>query len=232
VFPKPTREVSLEVKDLGATGSSVQVGTNEKSKSYFGAVGFVNDQLNLNLKVEFPHDVADDKNQLKVRGLGVVNYPKDTLWGIDASVSKSLGSSEFTPSLNGRISFLGSNTILFFENLLSSPTKPHTLGLLWTQQISDNVKVATKYSATTDLTALPSLEAVIEKKGVDGSVFKSKAAVSKKEKGEQDLKFQLSYTQKFSSRVTYTLGADFSARELFGATGGDPVSLGFEVKFK
>jgi hypothetical protein len=60
--------VSLEVKDLGTAGSSVQVGTNEKSQTYFGAVGFVNDQVNLNMKVEFPHDTTDEKNKVSVRG--------------------------------------------------------------------------------------------------------------------------------------------------------------------
>lgn len=232
VFPKPGREISLEVKDLGTAGSSVTLGTNEKSQNYFGSVGFTNEQVNVNLKVEIPHDTSNDKNKVSLRALGVVNYPKDTLWGVDATIARPIGSSEYTPTVNGRINFLGSNTILFFENLLASQNKPHSLGLLWTQRLSDNVKVATKYTATTDLTAVPTLEAVIETKGTDGSVLKTKATVAKKDKSEQDLKFGLSYTQKLSSRFTYTLGADFSAREFFGAQGNDAFSLGFELKFK
>lgn len=46
------------------------------------------------------------------------------------------------------------------------------------------------------------------------------------------MKLGFSYTNKFTARASYTLGADLNARELFGAHGADGVALGFEIKLK
>jgi hypothetical protein len=46
------------------------------------------------------------------------------------------------------------------------------------------------------------------------------------------MKLGFSYSNKFSSRATYTFGADFNARELFRSSAADGVGLGFEIKLK
>jgi len=230
---RPEKEVSLEVKDLFTSGTLLEAGTNEKSQSYFGSVGFVNDNVNLNLKVNLPHDNEKPKADITVHANAVLNYPKDILWGVYGTAKKpTKEGSVVETGLNGRIHFNSSNTTIFFDRLVGSSVS-HQLGLLWNQRVSNSVRVASKYTTSTLLSEAPTLEAVVEKKNEDGSIFKTKASVFKKEKVDHlDLKFLFSYTSKLSNHATYTLGADLNAREFFGPQGGDAVSVGFEVKLK
>jgi len=134
--------------------------------------------------------------------------------------------------LNGRIHFANNNTTIFFDHVLGAKAA-HQLGLLWTQRVSETTQVATKYTTTTDLNVAPTLEAVLEQKNENGSVFKAKSSIFRKDKsGDLDMKLGFSYSNKFSARATYTFGADLNARELFGAHGADGVGLGFEIKLK
>lgn len=92
---------------------------------------------------------------------------RDQLEALNTLLPSMAASTSWAPTPS--FSCTSSAYFLFFvlfgsENLLASQNKPHSLGLLWTQRLSDNVKVATKYTATTDLTAVPTLEAVIETK--------------------------------------------------------------------
>jgi len=227
LLSKPEKEVSLEVNDLLVNGSTIEVGANE-NESCYGSVGFVNDQVNLNLKLDVPYD---EKDQITLTGSGALTTDS-LLWALHGSVKKPApGKSNYDPQLNARIHFVKNCTTISFDNIIGTKDI-FKLSLLWSQKLSETLKVATRYCATTDPDVAPVIETVIEKKGENGSIFKSKSSLLKKEKADNlDLTFQFSYTNKFSSRVTYTLGADLSARELLHAH-GNGVSLGFEVKLK
>jgi hypothetical protein len=235
LLTKPEKEVSFEAKNLLTSGSLFEVGTSEKSKSYFGSVGFSDSKVNLSAKVTYPHDSAADKAEITGHVYGVLNYPKDIYWGAYVNLKKpALGPADakVETDLNGRIHFANNNTTIFFDHVLGAKA-PHQLGLLWTQRVNDTTQVATKYTTTTDLNVAPTLEAVLEQKGENGSTFKAKTSVCKKEKADNlDMKLGFSYSNKFSDRASYTFGADFNARELFGARAQDGVGLGFEVKLK
>jgi len=229
ILNRPEKEVSIEIKDLLTPGSVVEVGTVEKTQSYFGSVGFANSQVNLNWKINVPHDYTKPKADITSNAYAVVNYPHDIFWGVHGSTKKAVkAESSLETCLNARIHFISTGTTIFFDQLLGG--NPHQLGLLWNQKISDTVKVASKYTTSTDLNVAPTLDAVIEKKTDNGSVFKSKASVSKG-KSEVDLKLQFSYASKFSERVSYIFAADMNARQFLGVQ-GEGVSLGFEVKLK
>jgi len=230
ILNKPEKEVSIEIKDVLTPGSLFEVGTVEKAQSYFGSIGYVNNQLNLNWKLYVPHDYTRPKAEITSNAYAVVNYPNDIFWGVHGSTKKAVkvGSSLIELGLNARIHFVSTGTTIFFDQLLGG--NPHQLGLLWNRKISDTVKVASKYTTSTDINVAPTLDAVIEKKTDNGSVLKSKASVSKG-KSDLDLKLQFSYASKFSERVSYIFAADMNARQFLGVQ-GDGMSLGFEVKLK
>jgi len=236
LLARPEKEVSFEGRNLLTPGSVFEIGTTEKSKSYFGSVGFSDSRFNLNAKITYPHDIATEKAEITTNLHGVLNYPRDIYWGAHVSIRKparSVGEVKSETDLNGRIHFANNNTTIFFDHVLGAKTA-HQLGLLWTQRISPTYQVATKYTTSTDLNVAPTLEAVLEQKGENGSTFKAKSSIFRKDNKSDnlDMKLGFSYSNKFTNRATYTFGADFNARELFGAHGADGVGLGFEIKLK
>jgi len=234
-FPnKPEKEVSVEAKNLLTDGTLFEVGTSEKSRSYFGSVGFSDDKVNLSAMVNYPHDCEAENAELVGNGYAVINFPQDIFWGVHANAKRGAKSSgNFDLDLNGRIHFVKSSFTLFFDNLIGAKT-PHSLGLQWSQKVSPETTVVTKYTCSTDLYVAPTLEAVIEQKVENGGVFKTKASVFKKEKTASNLNLTLgfAYTNKFSTLASYTIGGELNGNELFGARGTDGVSLGFEIKLK
>jgi len=233
---KAEKEVSIELKNLGRVGTTFEVGTAEKSNSYFTALGYSDSNVNLSSKIFFPHDVEAPKANLDMNVYGVLRFPKDLYWGVHVNAKRAAKCVEGTsPDLdvNGRIHFANSNTTIFFDHLIGSKN-PHSLGLLWTQKLNLTTTVATKYSISTDVNVSPTLESVVEQKCADGGIFKSKAFVLRKDKATNlDLKFGLSYTNKFTSYASYTVAAELNSSDLFGAkVGAEGAALGFEIKLK
>jgi len=224
---KPENEVSVEAKDYLLPGSIVEVGTSEKSKSNFGAIGYVNDLVNLNVKLEFASQVPS--GNLNLIGNGVLQYPQDVFWGINTQFSRADGASSWQHILNGRIhfSFKSHTTTMFFDE---TKTKSQQLGLLWTQKLSDKTKFSSKITLDSDLKVDPTLEAAFENKIDNDTTTKSKVNFSLNK--ERNFRLLFGYQTKVSKLCTLTIGADVNAFELIGNKGGEGHSLGFELKFK
>jgi len=119
ILNKPEKEVSIEIKDVATSGSVFEVGTVEKTQSYFGSVGYVNDQVNLNLKVAVPHDYTKAKAEITTQATVVVNYPPDIFWALNGTTKKAAKeNSPLEPGLNARLHFSKTGTTLFLITYL------------------------------------------------------------------------------------------------------------------
>jgi len=177
--------------------------------------------------MDFSRDEEKKKTETIYKCSGVVNYPKEVYWGLKGTFDFSQKKGLPLTNLNGRIHFESPNTTIFFDNIFG---KHQQLGLLWNQRISNTVRVASKYTTSTDLAQAPTLEAAIETDCSCGT-FKSKASVLQQQE-KPDLKLQFAYSSKFTDRATYTVGAGINASEFLGGSPSQGVSLGFEVNLK
>jgi len=221
------KDVSLKIDNLFdiLAGSELKIGASDNLNRCFASVGYSNEQVNLRLKMVASRDEEKKKTETVYKCSGVVNYPKEVYWGLKGTFDFSQKKGLPLTNLNGKIHFDSPNTTIFFDNILN---KHQQLGLLWSQKISNTVRVVSKYTTSTDLATAPTLETVIETDCEHGT-FKSKASVLQQEK--PDLKLQFAYSSNFTDRASYTLGAALNASELLGGA-SHGVSLGFEVNLK
>jgi len=140
---------------------------------------------------------------------------------------------QYETEINGKFHFTNENATLSlnskFDFIKSKIPKDLSLAVLLQHQLSDSIKIATKYTLCSDITVYPTLDTVLEKK-VGDDTYKAKISVQNKD--QNDLKFSFSAATKLSTHATVSLGVDISARDFIGPKSSDGTSFGFEIKLK
>jgi len=173
----PDKEASVEFSNLFTNGISLELGAKERSQNHFATVGYKTQQFNVQATASAPFDRTHANSSYKIDASAVLNYPNDMYWGLQAAVARPCVSVSPTgkdkdvkagwqPSLSGKLHLISLNTTLSVEPGRQKPEKPlpYTLSILFNQKLTPNIRVATKFTCSTDIEESSTLDVALEQK--------------------------------------------------------------------
>jgi len=216
ITPESTPDLEFEL------GSEVETVNEDEVETKYAQVSYTNEQFYGSLKVE------NDEEGTSLNLSGVVQYPENVFWGLDARIKKE---EDRTLELgwNAKIQFRLPNhsTTVHFDN------KESKLRLNYLQTISESIKFGTYLNINKHLIS-PEFGVGYEGQVDPVTTSKAKIEIFEKSTNNKEIRLGLSLTRNLNQyhNTQITIGADINARSFLGTPGGDQHSFGFEIKLR
>jgi hypothetical protein len=227
-------EASITVSDVGTAGTevkpfakraNVRKGKDSVLETTAGLqLGFANESLNLNGKVEAL--VGQKDARYRVDGSLVVQAPSNVFWGASLKYvhhpNEERQDAKQEWDYNVKVHWVQPASSLTAAYEVDEKTNLRNFNFTFFNNYSSDVKVATQFSV------LPESQCTVtaDQKWDASTSVKSKLTVG------AESRVGVAYTQTLSSHATVTLGADLSVNKLFGGEGKDDHAFGVELKLK